>query len=248
MTTDTTPAAEEFTDAERTQLEPRFTNTDRRCFALRNLPETVKGALFARYSRSAKSLRRLYLDEFDADLDTAGGDAGREHGGRAAALYDRVLGQYGDDSVAQLGSAHVACEGVSNVLTKILKRGRLMSYLTPPYTDKVRIFRGLYRQLRGRKVFRAQIHESTAPDPFGLSRTDVTVPPAACAISGNPRPLRSGRVLRSPRVHAAIRVWATITRPPPPWWGRAPVPSTASGSPTAGTAPPPPPGVLGPAH
>ena len=29
-----------------------------------NLPEVVKGALFARYSRSAKSLRRLFLDEF----------------------------------------------------------------------------------------------------------------------------------------------------------------------------------------
>jgi len=44
---------EDFTPAERARLEPRFTNLDRRCFALRNLPETVKGALFARYSRSA---------------------------------------------------------------------------------------------------------------------------------------------------------------------------------------------------
>ncbi len=120
----------EFTDAERARLEPRFTNPDRPCFALRNLPETVKGALFARYSRSAKPLRRLYLDEFDADVPpTSGTDGANEATGRAAALYDRVLGQYGDDSVAQLGSAHVACEGVSNVLTKVLERGRLMSYL-----------------------------------------------------------------------------------------------------------------------
>ena len=122
--------AETFTAEEAARLEPRFTNLDRPCFALRNLPETVKGALFARYSRSAKPLRRIYLDEFDQDLPPATGDGGaNEAAGRAAALYDRVLGQYGDDSVAQLGSAHVACEGVSNVLTKVLERGRLMSYL-----------------------------------------------------------------------------------------------------------------------
>ena len=133
---------EEFTADERSRLEPRFTNLDRPCFALRNLPETVRGALFARYSRSAKPLRRLYLDEFDSDLPpTASIEETNEAGGRAAALYDRVLGQYGDDSVAQLGSAHVACEGVSNVLTKVLERGRLMSYLEQstryiPYTER----------------------------------------------------------------------------------------------------------------
>ena len=88
------------------------------CFALRDLPEEVKGALFARYSRTAKPLRELWADEFAADADA-----------RAGSLYERVLDQYGDDSVAQLGSAHIACEGVSNVLTKILERGRLMSYL-----------------------------------------------------------------------------------------------------------------------
>ncbi len=53
-----------FTDTERAALAPYFTNTDRPVFALVNLPETVKGALFARYSRSPKSLRRLFLDEF----------------------------------------------------------------------------------------------------------------------------------------------------------------------------------------
>src|SRR5205823_13062040 len=36
---------------------------------------------------------------------------------------------YGDDSVAQLGGAHVACEWVSNVLTKVLQRPRLAAYL-----------------------------------------------------------------------------------------------------------------------
>jgi thymidylate synthase ThyX len=51
------------------------------------------------------------------------------------------LNEYGDDSVAQLGAAHLACEGVSNVLTKILEWGRLMAYLEQstryvPYTDR----------------------------------------------------------------------------------------------------------------
>ena len=36
---------------------------------------------------------------------------------------------YGDDSIAQVGGAHVACEWVSNVLTKVLQRGRLAAYL-----------------------------------------------------------------------------------------------------------------------
>src|SRR5690349_14770329 len=36
---------------------------------------------------------------------------------------------YGDDSIAQVGGAHIACEWVSNVLTKVLQRGRLAAYL-----------------------------------------------------------------------------------------------------------------------
>ncbi len=134
-------AAERFTADERRALSPYFTNLDDDVFALRNLPEVVKGALFARYSRSAKSLRRLFLDEF---LDTVpAGRVGEVAVGveRADRLYERVLGDYGDDSVAQLGAAHVACEGVSNLLTKVLERGRLAAYLEQstryvPYTDR----------------------------------------------------------------------------------------------------------------
>ena len=60
---------EELTDEERARLAPYVTNLDRPVFALRNLPETVKGALFARYSRSGKTLRRLFLDEFADDVE-----------------------------------------------------------------------------------------------------------------------------------------------------------------------------------
>ena len=134
-----------FTADECRALEPFFTNTDRPVFALRNLPETVKGALFSRYSRSAKSLRRLFLDEFMGEVgESAGATSGTGAGvgsERADRLYARVFNEYGDDSVAQLGGAHVACEGVSNILTKVLEWGRLMAYLEQstryvPYTAK----------------------------------------------------------------------------------------------------------------
>ena len=130
---------EEFTADERRALAPYFTNGDRPVFALRNLPEVVKRALFARYSRSAKSVRRLFLDEFHEAVASGGTETvGVE---RAERLYERVFGDYGDDSVAQLGGAHIACEGVSNILTKVLERGRLMAYLEQstryvPYTDR----------------------------------------------------------------------------------------------------------------
>ncbi len=122
---------EEFSAEERSLLRRYFTDLDGPVFALVNLPEVVKGALFARYSRSAKSLRRLFLDEFVGELDVAGdvtvdATVGLE---RAEQLYDRVFLEYGDDSVAQLGGVHLACEQASNVLTKILEWGRLMSYL-----------------------------------------------------------------------------------------------------------------------
>ena len=123
--------AERFTADEQAILRPYFTNLDGPVFALVNRPEVVKGALFARYSRSAKSLRRLFLDEFVGDLDLTGDLTVDATIGlrRAEELYDRVFYEYGDDSVAQLGGVHLACEQASNVLTKVLEWGRLMSYL-----------------------------------------------------------------------------------------------------------------------
>ncbi len=124
---------EEFTASERAVLSRHFTNLDKPVFGIVGLPDVVKGALFARYSRSPKSVRRLFLDEF---ADGGGGpDTGNEDGAgttgteRAEALYDKVFNEYGDDSVAQLGGAHLACEQASNILTKVLERGRLAAYL-----------------------------------------------------------------------------------------------------------------------
>ena len=138
--------ADEFTREERAALAPYVSNLDGPVFALVNLPEVVKGALFARYSRSPKSLRRLFVDEFlgAGALEAAAGAGGtREAAGtqRAEQLYERVFVEYGDDSVAQLGGVHLACEGASNILTKVLEWGRLMAYLEQstryiPYDDR----------------------------------------------------------------------------------------------------------------
>ena len=120
---------ETFTEEEQALLAPHFTNLDRPVFALVNLPETVKGALFARYSRYQGTLRRLYLEEFAQDTAGGGQAFDGEEGERARRLYERIFIGYGDDSVAQLGGAHIACEWVSNVMTKLLQRGRLAAYL-----------------------------------------------------------------------------------------------------------------------
>src|SRR6185437_16576730 len=74
------------------------------------------------------TLRRLFLDEFADDVAPGAGWDGGE-GARAAQLYERIFLGYGDDSVAQLGGAHVAVEWCSNVLTKVLQRPRLAAYL-----------------------------------------------------------------------------------------------------------------------
>jgi thymidylate synthase ThyX len=144
---------ERFSSDEEAVLRRYVTNLDQPVFALVNLPEVVKGALFARYSRSPKSLRRLFLDEFVGDLDVTGdasvdATVGLE---RAEQLYEKVFVEYGDDSVAQLGGVHLACEQASNVLSKVLEWGRLMAYLeqsTRYIAYNQRLENGQYRYFR----------------------------------------------------------------------------------------------------
>ncbi|MBI5226191.1 FAD-dependent thymidylate synthase [Candidatus Micrarchaeota archaeon] len=122
----------EFTSPEQAVLTPYFTNLDADIFVLRNLPEVVKGALFSRYSRTNKSLRRVLLDEFIHDKTMAFDqivNAPKQDETvaikKAEEFYDRVLVGFGDDSVAELGGAHIAVENVSNIVTKILQDSRL---------------------------------------------------------------------------------------------------------------------------
>ena len=123
-------ADETFTPEERAILEPHVTNLEGPVFALVDLPEAVKGALFARYSRTTKPLRRLFLDEFADQASEPRAGAPDETGrARAERLYDNVFVEYGDDSVAQLGGVHLACEQSSQLLAKALEWGRLAAYL-----------------------------------------------------------------------------------------------------------------------
>lgn len=163
-----TYVAETFTPQESAILSRYFTNIDGPVFCLVNMPEVVKGALFARYSRTPKSLRRLFLDEFAGDLE-AGAEIGAASSvdeaatERASNLYTRVFGEYGDDSVAQLGFVHLACEQASIVLTKLLEWGRLAAYLEQStryiaYTD--RLEDGRYRYYRAAEIGDSELRET----------------------------------------------------------------------------------------
>src|SRR5438045_646994 len=76
--------------------------------------------------------------EDDRETERVSVDAGAT---RAEQLYEKVFFEYGDDSVAQLGGVHLAVEGASNILMKVLEWGRLMAYLEQstryiPYDDR----------------------------------------------------------------------------------------------------------------
>jgi thymidylate synthase ThyX len=164
---------ESFTAAETDVLLRFFTNVDRPVFGLINLPEVVKGALFARYSRSSKSVRRLFLDEFLANPETgietiAGqleGDDPLVNLRNAEQLYDRVFFEFGDDSVAQLGGVHLAVEQASNVLTKVLEWGRLAAYLEQST-------RYIYYDGKLGDRYRYQIPPEIAGSPLAAEYTD----------------------------------------------------------------------------
>jgi thymidylate synthase ThyX len=157
----------ELADEDRQLLARHVTAPDDDVFALTGLPEVVKGALFARYSRSPKSLKDLLLDEFAEDL------RGEDPAERAEKLYERVFSEYGDDSVAQLGGAHVALENVSNLLTKRIEWGRLAAYLEQstryiPYDSKPD---GRYRYHRDADVMagpHAEAYEATLDAIFDI--------------------------------------------------------------------------------
>ncbi|PZS17856.1 MAG: thymidylate synthase [Acidimicrobiales bacterium] len=178
-------------------LRRYFTNLDQPVFALVNLPEVVKGALFARYSRSAKSLRRLFLDEFVRDLDVSGdhtvdATVGLE---RAEDLYAKVFLEYGDDSVAQLGGVHLACEQASNVLTKVLEWGRLMAYLeqsTRYVTYDTRLGSGHFRYHRDPELLESSLGARYVGTMDRLFDTYARMLPAIQAHLANRHPRAPG--------------------------------------------------------
>ena len=121
---------EEFTEEQVKILERFVTDTSGNIFVLRNLPEVIKGALFSRYSRSSLGLRSLLLKEFilgdETEFASIVGKEGVHESQmvaikRAQNFYDRILDGYGDDSIGELGGAHVALENVSMFAAKTLE-------------------------------------------------------------------------------------------------------------------------------
>ena len=130
---------EEFSENQKKILEHFITNTTSNIFVLRNLPEVIKGALFSRYSRSSLGLRSLLLKEFILNEETAfetivGGSNNSEKDQvadqvaaiqKAQNFYDRILDGYGDDSIGELGGAHLAVENVSMLAAKNIEDCRI---------------------------------------------------------------------------------------------------------------------------
>lgn len=127
---------EEFSDSQIKILEHFVTNINSNIFVLRNLPEVIKGALFSRYSRSSLGLRSLLLKEFILNEETAfqsiaGSNYEEKKAEQLAAIqkaqnfYDRILDGYGDDSIGELGGAHLAVENVTMLAAKVIEDSRI---------------------------------------------------------------------------------------------------------------------------
>ena len=108
----------EFSSKEKKILSNHFSNSDDNVFAIITPRQVDRGALMSRYSRTDKSMRRVFLDEF------------LKNENRGEEFYNRVLLEYGDDSVAELGEAQIAIEGLSNIAVKKIEDRRIgLSYL-----------------------------------------------------------------------------------------------------------------------
>src|SRR3712207_5178346 len=94
---------ENFSADEKLKLEPHFSNTDRSVFVITTPYQVDRGALMSRYSRTDKTMRRVFIEEFLTNPN------------RGKEFYNKVLLEYGDDSVAELGTAQCALEWISNI-------------------------------------------------------------------------------------------------------------------------------------
>ncbi len=108
----------EFSESEKEILLKHFSNVDDSVFAIVTPRQVDRGALMSRYSRTDKSMRKVFLDEF------------LQNENRGEEFYNKVLLEYGDDSVAELGEAQIAIEGISNIAVKKIEDRRIgLSYL-----------------------------------------------------------------------------------------------------------------------
>ncbi len=157
----------EFSNKEKKILSNHFSNTDRNVFAIITPRQVDRGALMSRYSRTDKSMRKIFLDEF------------LKNENRGSEFYDRVLLEYGDDSVAELGEAQIAVEGLSNIAVKKIEDRRIgLSYLekSSRYVAWNKKENGKYRFYRDEKISDskfADLYEETCNFSFDVYSKNI---------------------------------------------------------------------------
>lgn len=137
----------EFSSKEKEILKGHFSNVDGNVFAITTPQQVDRGALMSRYSRTDKSMRRVFLDEFLTNQN------------RGEEFYNRVLLEYGDDSVAELGEAQIAIEGLSNIAVKKIEDRRIgLSYLekSSRYVSWNKKINGEYRFFKDSKILESR--------------------------------------------------------------------------------------------
>lgn len=140
----------DFSDKEKSILNQHFSNSDKQVFAIITPRQVDRGALMSRYSRSDKTMRKIFLDEFATNAN------------RGSEFYSKILSEYGDDSVAELGEAQVAVEWISNIAAKKIEDQRIgLSYLEKssryiPFDKKVG---NMYKYYRDEKILESKYAE-----------------------------------------------------------------------------------------
>ena len=157
----------EFSSKEKKILSEHFSNTDSGVFAIITPRQVDRGALMSRYSRTDKSMRRIFLDEFLKNKN------------RGEEFYDRVLLEYGDDSVAELGEAQIAIEGLSNIAVKKIEDRRIgLSYLekSSRYVAWNKKEKGKYRFYRDSEITKSRfgdLYEETCNFSFDVYSRNI---------------------------------------------------------------------------
>ncbi|HEY7694815.1 MAG TPA: FAD-dependent thymidylate synthase [Nitrososphaeraceae archaeon] len=137
----------DFSDKEKSILDQHFSNSDKHVFAITTPRQVDRGALMSRYSRSDKTMRKIFLDEFATNTN------------RGSEFYSKILSEYGDDSVAELGEAQIAVEWISNIAAKKIEDQRIgLSYLEKssryiPFDKKVG---NMYKYYRDEKILKSK--------------------------------------------------------------------------------------------
>lgn len=137
----------DFSDKEKSILDQHFSNSDKHVFAITTPRQVDRGALMSRYSRSDKTMRKIFLDEFATNTN------------RGSEFYSKILSEYGDDSVAELGEAQIAVEWISNIAAKKIEDQRIgLSYLEKssryiPFDKKVG---NMYKYYRDQKILESK--------------------------------------------------------------------------------------------